>query len=431
MNKSRREFLGGLGLATAGIAIGLAACKESYKPSIFGANDKINVGLVGCSQRGVDQVWKGMQHLPEYQMVAICDVIDEQMDKAQAVMPDGIKKYKDYRELVLNTDIDLVIVATPLKWHFPVSKAAILAGKHVVCEKSMTYSIEEAVEMEQLLQNHNKAFKVSYEVRNNPAYLAAKQLIENKVLGEIIHADCTWNRRSSWRREISNPNQIIEFPTGEKYSRDRILNWRMGIEFGGGLMGEIICHLLDATEWLLDCGHVQSVSGFGNLAFWKDGRESFDNIHTNLQYDNNLIISCNSILSNAHEGYSINIYGRNATIKLDLNSGILITEAVKDESIKEDIDAVTGASYKLIKKSPDRKLHPKETDAAYEYYGQFVDGYVLDTLMGYKSLAESITKTGTYPSIIKPAKYNSIAIHLANKAMREGGVHRWLPEYGS
>jgi predicted dehydrogenase len=431
MNKSRREFLGGLGLATAGIAIGLIACKESYKPTIIGANDKINVGLVGCSQRGVDQVWKGLKHLSEYQILAICDVIDEQMDKAQAVMPDGLKRYHDYRELVLNPDIDLVIVATPLKWHFPVSKAAILAGKHVVCEKSMTHTIEEAVEMEQLLQNYNKAFKVSYEVRNNPAYIAAEQLIKNNVLGEIIHADCTWNRQSSWRREVSNPNQIINFPTGERLSRDRILNWRMSMEFGGGLMGEVICHLLDATEWLLDCGHVLRASGFGNIAFWKDGRESFDNIHANLEYDNNLIISCNSILSNAHEGYSISIYGRNATIKLDLSSGKLIPEAVRDKSIKDEIDAVTGASYKLIKKSSDRELHPNKINAVYTYYSQFVDGYILDTLMGYKSLAESITKTGTYPSIIKPAKYNSIAIHLANKAMHEGGVHHWLPEYGS
>ena len=94
------------------------------------------------------------------------------------------------------------------------------------------------------------------------------------------------------------------------------------------------------------------------------------------------------------------------------------------------VDAVTGASYKLIKKLPDRVLRSKEKNVVYKYYNQFVSGYILDTLMGYKKLAESIIKTGSCPHTIKPAKYNSIAIHLANKAMHEGGVHYWKPEYG-
>ena len=135
-------------------------------------------------------------------------------------------------------------------------------------------------------------------------------------------------------------------------------------------------------------------------------------------------------MSNAYEGYAISIYGRNASIKLDLSSGKLIPEAVRDESVKEGIDAFTGASYKLIKKLPDRVLRSKEKDVVYKYYNQFVSGYILDTLMGYKKLAESIIKTGSCPNTIKPAKYNSIAIHLANKAMHEGGVHYWKPEYG-
>ena len=191
---SRRKFLENLELAGAGVTIGLHACKKSYKPLVISSNNKINVGLVGCGQRGVDQVWKAIQHLPYYRVVAICDIIEEQMDKAATNMPTDIKRYRDYRELVINPDVDLVIVATPLKWHFLVSKAAILAGKHVVCEKTMTYSIEEVVELEQLAMEHNKAFKVSFEVRNNPAYIVAKQLVENNVLGEIMHADCTWNR---------------------------------------------------------------------------------------------------------------------------------------------------------------------------------------------------------------------------------------------
>ena len=428
---TRREFLEKMGMASAGIALGLSACKSKYEPPRVAPSDKINVGLVGCSQRGVDQVWPGMKHLPEYQMVAICDVIPERMDRAAAQMPVGVRKYRDYRELVTEPSIDLVIVSTPLKWHFAISKAAMLADKHVVCEKSMTYTTEEAIELAEIAKHHGKAFKVSYEIRNNPAYIAAKQLVDRGLLGEIMHADCTWNRSSSWRREIDDPERIVEFPTGERISRDRLLNWRMSMEFGGGLMGEVLCHQLDAAEWILGCGHVQSVSGAGNIGYWKDGRDSFDNVHATLTYEDGLIISCNSILSNSYEDYAISIYGRNATIRLGLSSGKIIPEKVKDESVKDEIDAMTGASYKLIKKSPDRILGVEETEGLYEYYGQYVDGYMLDTLVGYKSLAEAVHGGGPLPAMAESGKNNSIACQLANKAMHEGGVHTWQPEYGT
>ena len=420
-----------MGLVTAAAGLGLTACKEKFQVPVVGANEKINVGLVGCSQRGVDQVWQGMQHLQEYRMHAICDVLDDKLEWAASQMPDAVKQYRDYRELVLDPEIDLVIVSVPLYWHFEVSKAAILAGKHVVCEKSMTKTTEQAVELERLAGEHSTSFKVSYEVRNNPAYMAAKELVQKGVLGEILYANCIWHRRSSWRRKIDNPDQIVEFPTGEITTRDRLLNWRMSMEYGGGLMGEILCHPLDAAEWILDCGPLQRASGHGNIGFWKDGRDSFDNIHANLVYDNNLIIGCSSILSNALEGYTLAIYGRNATIKLDLSSGKLIPEAVKDEKqLREDVDAITGASYKLIKKSPDRILRSAGEDAAYAYYSDYVNGYILDTLLGYRQLAASL-KAGEKVNTSRQGKYNALACILANKAMREDGVQEWKPEYGS
>ncbi|MEM7380045.1 MAG: Gfo/Idh/MocA family oxidoreductase [Bacteroidota bacterium] len=429
---NRRDFLAKMGVVTAGISLGsIPAERRRYKPKAISANQKINVGLVGCSQRGVDQVWEGMQHLSEYRMVAICDVIPEQLEKAKARMPKEVRQYRDYRELVTQPDIDLVIVATPLKWHFEVSKAAILANKHVVCEKSMAKTVKEAVALEQLALSHKKSFKVSYEVRNNPAYITAKELVDKGVLGEIIHADCTWNRSSSWRRNIKNPDKVIEFPTGEKSTRERILNWRMSMEYGGGLMAEILCHPLDATEWILESGHVKSASGYGNIGYWKDGRDSFDNIHANLKYDNNLIISCNSILSNALEDYTISIYGRNATIKLGLGSGKLIPEAVQDyNKLAKEVDAITGATYKLVKKTQDRVLKPAQQDIMYTHYKQFVQGYILDTLIGYKKLALDLM-AGKNPNHVKEGKYNSIACQLVNKAVHQGGIHKWKSEYGS
>jgi len=255
-------------------------------------------------------------------------------------------------------------------------------------------------------------------------------LVDNNIIGEVMHVDCSWYRRDSWRKNINNPHQTIEFPTGEKMSRDKLLNWRMNMEIGGGLMGELICHQLDAVEWILQTGHVNKVSGFGNIGFWKDGRTSYDNIHANLEYNNNLIISCNSILSNAREGYSISIYGRNGTIELAGNSGIFYPEETDMKKLNDKVDAITGASYKLVKTAPERKLKEDKTNLEREYYSQFVGGYTLDTLMGYKEMAEKIMNNGPFPNNATEGKHNSIVVQMTNNAMHEGGVHSWKPEYG-
>lgn len=428
--KSRREFLGLSTVTGLGIALGLPSCKGKYKPESVNPNDKINVGLVGCGERGIDQIWAGMKYLDEYQMVAICDVLEDRLDKAEQLIPNEVKKFRDYRRLIENNEVDLVIVAVPLKWHFQISKAAILANKHVVCEKSMTFTIEEAIELEKLAGEQGKSFRVAFDKRNTPVNIVARKLVENDIIGDILHADCTWNGRNNWRRDVENPHQIIEFPTGEKMSRDSLLNWRMSKDIGGGLMGEKICHQLDTVEWILNTGHVNKASGFGNIGFWKDGRTSFDNIHVNLEYDNDLVISCNSMLSNSRRGYSISIYGTNGTIELDFSSGKFYPEVTDMKELDDKIDAVTGASYKLIKSAPERKLKEDKEDIEHAYYSQFVGGYKLDTLMGYKKLAKNIMSNGPFPNTATKGKYNSIAVIMANNAMHQGGVYSWKEEYG-
>ncbi len=422
----RLSVLGG-----TAITLGLASYKaKGYMPEKIGSNNKINVGLVGCGQRGVDQVLRGIKHLDHYKVVAICDVIPAQMDRVLEHVSNPVKRFLDYRELVAQEDVDMVIVATTLKWHFSVCKAALLANKHVVCEKLMTFDIQEAVELERLVDKTDKLFKVSFEARNNPAYIHAKELVTSGAIGEIIFTDCTWNSRGNWRRKIERPGDIVEFPTGEKISRERLLNWRMDTEFSGDLLGEVVCHPFDSAQWILNSGHAKSAMGMGKTSYWKDGRNSFDNIHSVFNYDNNLVISCNSILSNVNEGYRLSIYGRDATIRLSLEGGVLIPEESYGKNSEIIVDAVSGATY-TSKKSEEKKWVLGLESSARDYYGQWEEGYILDTLMGYKALAESIQQNKPSPIPVKDGKHSSIAVHLANRSMREGGEFKWKEEYGT
>lgn len=431
MAEERRNFMRLSVLGGTAMALGLASFKEkAFIPNKIRANDKINIGLVGCGDRGVDQILRGLKHLDYYKVVAICDVIPAQMDRVIKHVSNPVKRFLDYRELVVQEEIDMVIVATTLKWHFSVCKAALLANKHVVCEKMMTFDIQEAIELERLVRQSGKLFKVSFEARNNPAYIHAKELVSSGAIGKVIHADCTWNRRGSWRRKIEQPMDIVEFPTGEKISRERLLNWRMYTEFSGDLLGEVVCHSFDAAQWILNSGHVNSAVGIGKTSYWKDGRNTYDNIHAVFDYDNDLIINCNSILSNINEDYRLSIYGRDATIRLSLSGGILIPEESYGKNSNMLTDAMSGATN-ISKNDESENWVLGMKNAARAHYGQWVGGYILDTLMGYKNFAVSILENKPSPIPVNDGKHSSIAIHMANKSMREGGEFKWKENYGT
>lgn len=414
MYYSRRDFLKLSGAASIAFAIGLSACDEKFKPLAISNNDKINIGLVGCGQRGLDQILKGVRYLNDYHLHSVCDVIDYQMERVSEYINYPVKHYNDYRELVLNPEIDLVIVATPLKWHFEICKAALLANKHVMCEKVMTFTVDEARELEQIVAKSHKLFCVAFVLRNNPAYLVAKDLIVEGALGAVHHVNCTWNRNSDWRRPVKEPDKLVYFPTGEIMTQDKLLNWRMGTEFTCGIMSEILSHQVDAAEWLLSLGVAEQAVGFGSTSYWKDGRTSFDNVHTTLKYKD-LIMSCNSVIYNAYEDYKLEILGRNGTIVLSMSSGVFIPEQIVDKKLKNQLDAVTGASYKIIKKSEGRKL--KRENPVNEYYSKYVESFDLDTLMSYHEFAQCIRNNKPTPISVTEGLINVRNIVLANNSI--------------
>lgn len=144
---------------------------------------KIKVAVIGCGSIAQHR------HLPEYAMndnieiVAVCDVVDERAKKIASEY--GVKAYTSYEELLENPDIDAVSVCTPNYLHAPISIAALEAGKHVLCEKPMATSKEEALNMIEAAKKNNKKLMIGHNQRFVPSHQKARQLIEEGVLGKI------------------------------------------------------------------------------------------------------------------------------------------------------------------------------------------------------------------------------------------------------
>src|SRR5436189_5342226 len=134
-NVTRRNFV-----KTAGAAAAVASAPAIRR--VTAANDQIQYGFIGTGSRG-QYLLEHINQTDRGRCVAVCDVYDPNLKKGAETAGSNPKTFKDYRELLSQKDVDCVYIATPLYLHFPVTRDALLAGKHVFCEKSLVFKPEE------------------------------------------------------------------------------------------------------------------------------------------------------------------------------------------------------------------------------------------------------------------------------------------------
>jgi UDP-N-acetylglucosamine 3-dehydrogenase len=144
---------------------------------------KLKVGVIGCGSIAKHR------HIPEYaanenvELVAFCDIVESRANEMAKEY--GGKSYTSYEDLLANSDVEAVSVCTPNYLHAPVSIAALNAGKHVLCEKPMATSLEEAESMIEAAKKNDKKLMIGHNQRFVPSHQKARQMIENGELGKI------------------------------------------------------------------------------------------------------------------------------------------------------------------------------------------------------------------------------------------------------
>jgi len=297
--------------------------------------------------------------------------------------------------------VDAVIIALPLYLHYAVAAAALDAGKHVYLEKTMTYNSLEALLLEEKVKQHpTLTFQVGFQYRYFALYHKIAEILEQKWLGDVMQYECQYHRNSDWRRPVSDPKL------------ERQINWRMYREYSGGLMAELCAHQIDIVNWFTG-GHPERVVAVGGIDYWKDGRDTYDNIRAIFEYPDGVKASVSSILSNAYRGYSIRILGTKGTIEVQQSKAYIYGEA-KTKTLGT-IDGVTRATVESWGQGEKKPIEFSSPD------GKNLDPTAY-ALMGF---AESI-QTGKEPlANIKAGKINAIAVHLANQAAHTGCAQLW------
>ena len=323
----RRLFIKKTAVATAGIA------SSSYLygnvMSNINANSTINIGVIGTGDRG-GGLTNIINSIENVNVVASCDVLPFRLKEGLAKANSNPVGYLDYRKLLDNKDVDAVIVATPFNTHSKIAIDALDAGKHVYCEKTLAKGYTGIQELVQKTEHSKLIFQTGHQYHSSRLYTAVVDLLKQGKVGKIVAFECQWNRRGDWRRVVPEP----------KF--EKAINWRMYREFSGGLTAELCSHQIDFVNWVLNETPNQ-VMGVGGIDYWKDGRETYDNVHLVYSYPSGVKAKFTSLTCNAKDGYQIKVIGDKGTIIIDTKKAWFYPEGQKNKIIG-DVDGVSGAT---------------------------------------------------------------------------------------
>lgn len=302
--EDRREFLKQLGCVAGGAALlagapWLSSCTPERIREISG--EKARIALIGTGSRGQYHI-HNLLLIPHARIVALCDCYEPNLQAAAALCP-GAKLYRDYRKLLEDKEIDGVIISTPLGSHAAITLDALSAGKHVFCEKAMARTLDECKAVYDAYRKSDKVLYFCMQRMFDEKYLRGMKLLHEGLIGEIVGMRCHWFRNADWRREVPSPEL------------ERQINWRLYKEYSGGLMTELACHQIEVCN--LAVGRIpQSISGMGDIVYWKDGREVYDSVNVIYRYADGRKINYESLISNKFNGMEDQILGKKGTMEL-------------------------------------------------------------------------------------------------------------------
>ena len=340
---NRRNFL-----ATSAAISAITILKPS---TVFGskANSAIRLGIIGCGNRGTAVISDMVIHTSS-QIIAMADLFDYQLKKAKinfnqlniekgGVAIDKSKIYQGstaYQKLVNDSDVDAVLVSSPAYTHPDFLDAAVMAGKHVYCEKPVSPDVAGC---KKVIQTGEKArgkvsVAIGFQIRHATPYIEMAKRIRKGDIGEIVNVQLYY---------ISSGSGIMVQPVGKSREELMIRNHFHFRELSGGIMLDQAIHMIDVCNWVLK-ENPENAIGSGNRKGEPDFGDTFTNYQAIYGYPDETNVSVHSTqfgpkfgdvcarfigtkgIAEAHYGRGVFIEGENSW-----DSGVLRRQAPTEE----------------------------------------------------------------------------------------------------
>jgi predicted dehydrogenase len=265
--------------------VGAAAALSATR--VFGANDRIRIGIVGLGGRGSDHQ-ASYTRIPDANLAGLCDVNQAALERAQAriAKAGGAKaaEFKDMREMFASPNIDAVSIATPNHWHALACIWACEAGKDVYVEKPASHNIHEGFRMVEVARKTQRIVQVGMQSRSTPAKMRAIQLLQDGVIGKLYAAKglCFKRRKSIGKAPLEPVPAGLDWslflgPAQMKeYSKTRFAyNWHWFWDTGNGDIGNQGVHEMDICRWAFgDAGFPKTAVSTGGKFVYDDDQET-------------------------------------------------------------------------------------------------------------------------------------------------------------
>jgi predicted dehydrogenase len=251
---------------------------------VLGANERINVGLIGCGGRG-SALWQLFLEQPDVNPVAVCDVYKPFLERASG--NGQVVGVKDFRALLDRKDIDAVIVATPDHWHALQTVMATQAGKDVYTEKPMSLTVREGRLMVDAARMNNRIVQVGSQQRSGEHYKQAITLVQEGAIGPVHRISAGFTRnvmpgfvarelRNGLTAELDWDMWLGPAPKVAFNAFRCIYHFRWFWSYSGGQMTNWGAHDLDIARWALGATAPAVVAAFGSRYEIHDGGETPD-----------------------------------------------------------------------------------------------------------------------------------------------------------
>ncbi|MDR0393594.1 MAG: Gfo/Idh/MocA family oxidoreductase [Tannerella sp.] len=296
----RRDFLKNTFAGVA--ALGSISYARGGMSEVFGQNapgNKVKVALIGCRNQGWSNLNTFLQY-PEVECISLCDIDDEWLNKRAADIEKKTGKkpkqlVKDWRKVIDNKDVDVVIIGTPDHWHCLQSIAACEAGKDVYVEKPLANTIEECDLMVKAARRYNRIVQVGQWQRSDPHWDEAAAYVQSGQLGHIRTVKVWAYQTSKWTLPVvpdSAPPAGVDYdmwlgPAPKRnYNQNRFhYNFRFFWDYAGGLTADWGVHLLDYALKSMNVGLPSYVYGAGGkFGYPDDAMETPDTLMATYHY---------------------------------------------------------------------------------------------------------------------------------------------------
>jgi predicted dehydrogenase len=383
------------------------------------------VGLIGCGWYGKIDLLRLIQVEP-VEVVSLCDVDKQMLAQAGAIVASRQRSgktprlFSDYREMLRERDLDIVLIGTPDHWHALAMIEAAKAGADIYVQKPISVDVREGAAMLQAARKYNRVVQVGTQRRSTPHLVEAKQLfIDEGKLGKIalVEIYCYYHMRATSNPPDTAPPSTLDYEMWTGPAPMRPYNslvhprgWRAFIEYGNGIVGDMCVHMLDMTRWMMNLGWPTRISSTGGILVDPQSKANISDTQTATFDFKDLSVvwqhrSWGEAADPAHP-WGATFYGEKGTLKADV-FGYEFTPLGSGEKVERQV------TYELVEYPEDRTEKDLERNVAPAVRQHM------------RNFLQAIDERGRPVADIEQGYISTASCILANNSMKLGRSFAW------